>query len=52
MHSTEAKEARRAYQKAWRAKNKDKVRAANERYWLKKGLELAEMKSKEAGGCD
>lgn len=33
-------EARRAYQKKWRAKNKDKVKAANDRYWLKKAAEL------------
>ena len=28
-------EARRAYQKAWRAKNRDKVRKYNEQYWLR-----------------
>ena len=28
--------ARRAYKKEWRKKNPDKVREANERYWLKK----------------
>lgn len=31
-----AKEARRAYYRAWRAKNKDKVRASCERYWTKR----------------
>ena len=35
-------EARRAYQKKWRSENKDKVRAANNRYWLKKAAELTE----------
>lgn len=33
-------EARRAYQKKWRSENKDKVKAANDRYWLKKAAEL------------
>lgn len=32
----QAKEARRAYKKEWARKNRDKVRAANERYWKKK----------------
>ena len=32
--------ARRAYQKKWRSENKDKVKAANNRYWLKKAAEL------------
>ena len=32
--------ARRAYQKAWREKNKDKVKAANERFWAKKAAEF------------
>ena len=30
-----AREARAAYSRKWRAKNKDKVKQANERYWLK-----------------
>ena len=29
----EAKEARRAYQRTWAAKNRDKVRAYNRKYW-------------------
>ena len=33
-------EARRAYQKKWRSENRDKVKAANNRYWLKKAAEL------------
>ena len=33
-------EARRAYQKKWRSENKDRVKAANDRYWLKKAAEL------------
>lgn len=29
----QAKAARRAYDRAWAAKNRDKRKAANERYW-------------------
>lgn len=32
----EAKKARNKYMKEWRVKNKEKVRAAQERYWEKK----------------
>ena len=31
-----AKEARKAYKKEWNRKNRDKVKAANERYWMRK----------------
>ncbi|WP_275507169.1 hypothetical protein [Clostridium coskatii] len=31
-----AKQARNEYMKNWRKKNKDKVKAAQERYWIKK----------------
>lgn len=37
-----AKEARRAYYRNWKKKNKDKVAAANERYWAKKAKQAAE----------
>lgn len=30
------KAARNKYRREWRAKNRDKVRAAQERYWLKR----------------
>ncbi|WP_180269514.1 hypothetical protein [Clostridium paraputrificum] len=36
----QAREARNAYMRAWRAKNKDKVKAAQERYWEKKAKNL------------
>jgi hypothetical protein len=36
----EAKEAKRQYMKEWRSKNKDKVKAAQERYWTKKYKEM------------
>ena len=35
-----AREARNAYQRAWRAKNPDRVREINNRYWTKKAKEL------------
>lgn len=38
-------EARRAYQRKWRAENKDKVKEHNRRYWLKKAAEMAEKVS-------
>ncbi len=44
------KEAQRAYKKAWRAKNRDKVKKSNDRYWLKKAAEMGIAKSGENGG--
>lgn len=38
-------ETRRAYQRKWRAENKDKVKEHNRRYWLKKAAEQAETKN-------
>ncbi len=35
-----AVEARRAYKKAWRAANKDRVAEYNRRFWLKKAAEM------------
>lgn len=32
----EAREARRAYKRAWNRANRDKVKAAQERYWERK----------------
>lgn len=37
-----AKEARRAYQRAWRAANPDKVRDSNMRYWAKRAQREAD----------
>lgn len=37
-----AKEARRAYKRAWNAQNRDKVKEYQQRYWNKKALELQE----------
>lgn len=47
----QAKNLRREYLKEWRAKNKDKVKEYNQRYWLKKAAELQEkQKESEANG--
>lgn len=35
-----AKEARRAYKREWNRNNKDKVKAAQERYWNRKAAAL------------
>ena len=42
-----AKEAQRQYQREWRAKNPDKVRAKNRRYWERKARQLLEASEKE-----
>lgn len=38
-----AREAQRAYLNAWRAKNKDKVKQYNERYWQRKAEKMQEQ---------
>lgn len=45
-NSERAAEARRTYQKAWRAKNKDRVREYNRRFWEKKAEQQAEIDEK------
>lgn len=35
-----AKAARRQYEREWRAKNPEKVRARNERYWARKAAQM------------
>lgn len=49
LEKEEIKKARREYKKEWRKNNPDKVKAANERYWLKKA---AEKRAKEEGRKD
>lgn len=39
-----ALEAQREYKREWRAKNKDKIRASNQRYWEKKALERVKQR--------
>lgn len=41
-----AAEAKRAYMRAWRKRNPDKVKAANDRYWKKKGEEYRKQEEK------
>lgn len=41
MLSEQAKQTRRAYKKQWNAKNKEKIKAAQDRYWEKKAREAA-----------
>lgn len=38
--SESAKQARREYKREWRAKNKEKVKEANRRYWEKQGQNI------------
>lgn len=42
-----AREARRAYKRAWNRKNRDKVKAAQARYWEKKAQEAAAIRPGE-----
>lgn len=41
------KQAKRAYKKEWRAKNKEKVKAANDRFYLKLAKKRKEEQAKE-----
>lgn len=45
-----AKEARRLYRREWNRKNRDKVKAAQERYWERKAaaLDQTDQERKEA----
>lgn len=40
--SEKAKEARRAYKRAWNRRNPDKVKAAQARYWERRAKEMQE----------
>jgi hypothetical protein len=43
-----AREARRAYKREWNRANRDKVKAAQARYWDKKAREAAEAEQATA----
>lgn len=43
------KEEKNLYQREWRAKNKDKVRVINKRYWEKRALKRLTDVGKEVG---
>ena len=49
--SDQAKAAKREYHRAWRARNKDKVREINRRYWEKKAAEKAKVNDEPAESC-
>lgn len=42
-----AKEARREYKRQWNARNKDKVREAQARYWERKAARAAQDQQQE-----
>ena len=46
--SQEANEARNAYYREWRKKNKEKVKQYNEKYWKKKANEMQEQAEQES----
>lgn len=50
----EGKAAEREYKKAWRAKNKDKVRETNARYWEKRAaaMKAAQKQTQEGAHKD
>ena len=43
-----AKELRRQYQREWNARNRDKIKAKNERYWQRKAAEAEQREREEA----
>lgn len=43
-----AREAKREYMREWQKKNRDKVRAAQARYWMKKAAEMEATKKGES----
>ena len=45
-------EARRAYQREWRAKNRDKVKKNNENYWMRRAGRLLEERQKGGAAND
>lgn len=46
-----ATEAKRAYMRKWRAENKDKVKAHQQKYWERKAIELLRKEGGNDGGC-
>ena len=43
-----ARDAKRRYYRRWRAKNKDKIRASNLRYWAERAKREAEAKNEKS----
>lgn len=44
-----ARAAQREYMRRWRANNPDKVKASQERFWLKKAAEIRSQEQTAAG---
>ena len=49
--SEQAKAIKRAYYKDWRAKNKDKVREKNRRYWERRAEREQGVKNEQTEDC-
>lgn len=45
----QVREARNAYAREWRAKNRDKIKQYNRNYWLKKAEKNEQEVTKEGG---
>ena len=43
----QAREAQRAYKREWNRKNRDKVKAAQVRYWERKAAEAAQKQEEQ-----
>ena len=43
----QAREARRAYKREWNARNRDKVREAQARYWERKAQQAAQDQQRQ-----
>lgn len=43
-----ARQIRNAYKRDWRARNREKVKAQNERYWAKKAREAIENEQEKS----
>lgn len=42
-----ARQEQNKYHREWRAKNRDKVKATNERYWQRRAARLAEQEAND-----
>lgn len=51
VEQEKARQARNKYAREWRARNRDKVKANNQRYWARKAASTAEQEA-ENGGKD
>ena len=54
--NNDARRAKNAYMRRWRAANREKVRAANERYWARRAnreaQQTSQVKERRAGEND